>query len=168
MGQHHPETRYDVFTDPEIKDEDKIRAFSIMVGGFYKHGPGETVSDLEQKHPLAHPVSTPLTMTKEELSSMVYEVPGCPGGSDITFALTADKYLLLADMRKTALFPPITDDQWAKINWRHIWCDHSFYDVIWGKWSLEKEIQAARQEGTYVRPVEYVRVRGGNHFVGVI
>lgn len=154
---------YNPFGDLSLSPEEQVIRFGLWVSGYYNHD--ENHFKLELRTPLERPPPSITTMTQAEQESFVYGPAGSPGGSDLLLALTSTQYGIFEEIQKAALFPAAADNEWAKIPWRHVWSDHSIWEVVWAKWQLEKELKEAKGKVNFIRPVEFVRLRGSNHFV---
>ncbi|TCD64854.1 hypothetical protein EIP91_003558 [Steccherinum ochraceum] len=153
---------YSPIRDPELSAEEGIKRFPFWVSGYYKHG--STVSELEVRNALPTPKATFVAMSANESIPVVYSPPGAVDGSDFMLAWGAIKNDTFVEVKDAALKPEKRGDQWAKIPWRHIWGDHSIWEVVYGQWQLEKDIAATRKSGSFARPIEAIRLPGCNHF----
>ena len=57
---------------------------------------------------------------------------------------------------------------WDAVELRHVWCDRSVWEVMWGVHKFRELLREMRQTGQPLRNVTSVRLRGANHFVGNI
>lgn len=148
------------------------------MSGYYAHG--DSASELEHRIALAEPTPTILTMSPEDIQAKLHAPPAIPGGSDDLLVVTGIRHGLYDTMRRaTLLFADPGDTEaeagkeedavrsdWKGIELRYIWCDRSVWEVPWGTWALQAELEEARKAGNEIRNVVIFRLKGANHFVG--
>ncbi|KIY43941.1 hypothetical protein FISHEDRAFT_52302 [Fistulina hepatica ATCC 64428] len=71
----------------------------------------------------------------------------------------------LARLRRYALFDDTVRQAWPLTKIRVTWNDRSPWDMIWGSWALEKEINVSVADKL---DIHFQRLRGFNHFVRVM
>ncbi|KAI0339752.1 alpha/beta-hydrolase [Trametopsis cervina] len=174
LGFPPPAAFYNPLTDPSHSHGEGIKLFPVWVSGYYAHG--NSPDTLEHRTPLEHPRPTLLTMTPEEVSGTRYLAPGAPGGSDQVLMQAGIQHGLFASLRERALYlSPTTDatqassdtnsyDGWDSVELRYLWCDESPWEIPWGTWALQNELEDATKAGKRVRRIEIVRLTKANHF----
>ncbi|KAI9061797.1 alpha/beta-hydrolase [Trametes sanguinea] len=167
LGYPLPENPYNPLFDPTIPAEERERAFTNWVSGYYVHG--ATPDTLERKTPLLDPPPTLSTLTPEEISRTLSLGPGAPGGSDALLLHFGIKLGLYEPLRKGALYQPPQDwesgDALRDVEVRYVSCERSVWEMPWGTMYLEKELKEARAKGLPLRNVRLVFVKDANHFV---
>ena len=109
-------------------------------------------------------------MSKEDIESALYPPPANPGGSDNVLMELGIRYGLYSTLREASLYPPerLSDkyaSSWDSVTLRYVWCDRSVWEMPWGTWALQSELDNAKKDGKRTRQVELVRLDGANHFV---
>ncbi|KAJ2977075.1 hypothetical protein NUW54_g11466 [Trametes sanguinea] len=167
LGYPLPENPYNPLFDPTIPAEERERAFTNWVSGYYVHG--DTPDTLERKTPLLDPPPTLSTLTPEEISRTLSLGPGAPGGSDAHLLHFGIKLGLYEPLRKGALYQPPQDlesgDALRNVEVRYVSCERSVWEMPWGTMYLEKELEDARVKRLPLRNVRLVFVKDANHFV---
>ncbi|KAI0668266.1 hypothetical protein C8Q78DRAFT_980478 [Trametes maxima] len=159
---------YHPLFDPEIPPEDRGRAFSNWVSGYYNHG--DTFETLQKKTPLQDPPPTLSVLTPEEVARTQCLPPGAPGGSDALLLEIGLKVGVFAALKDSALYLPGRNqdskrgDAWPNVEVRHVSCERSVWELPVGTWALKKELETAKQNGKPLRIVKMVLIRGANHF----
>lgn len=142
------------------------KVFPTWVTSHFKHD--ESSRTLEYSRPLVVPPSSLGTLPQ----STVCAEATAPGGVDTLYSsvLVSSTGVTVAKEMKDAVVYR-SDSQapgWGQVLLKHIWCDHSSWHTVYCAWCFEDEWKAAREAGTLTRPVEFVRFRRANHFVGLI
>ncbi|OSD03769.1 hypothetical protein PYCCODRAFT_1434156 [Trametes coccinea BRFM310] len=167
LGYPLPENPYNPLFDPTIPPNERERAFTNWVSGYYVHG--TTPDTLERKTPLRDPPPTLSTLTPEEISRTLSLGPGAPGGSDALLLHFGIKLGLFESLRKGALYLPAKEsesgDALRDVEVRYVSCERSVWEMPWGTMYLEKELDEARAEGLPLRNIRLVFVKDANHFV---
>ncbi|KAH9937793.1 uncharacterized protein BXZ73DRAFT_89228 [Epithele typhae] len=166
LGYQPPGTNiYNPLWDPDATVED----FAFWVSGYYRHG--DTEGTLEGRTPLKSPAPTLMTLTDEERASTLFPSPSDPDGSDQMLLVGGRASGVFSDLRKAAFALPPTGKNGAvrkDVEIRCVWCDASIWEMVWARWKMEEELQAAKETRISMREVESVRLAGCNHFVGGI
>ena len=177
--------------DASLTKEEASAAFATWVSGYYSHGTGETLDQLQIRRPVADPPPTISTLSDAERAWAHHSE------CDAALHFSALRCGLFGHLRKAALRLGIRDAsspaarargegtedaspsyswfhegagpefQWPAVEVRHILCDRSVWEIYYGKWPLQAELEEAHREGRRVREVTFVRLRGANHFVSV-
>lgn len=138
--------------------------FPRWVSGYYQHGP----DTLEYRNALETPSPT-LDSTPEWTTSFSQITPK---GADSSFILAFLKHpSVVTDMRVALLYPSrfrSQDQSWNDVPLRHVWCEQSVWTTVHGARSLQAEVDAAKNGGISIRPVEITCVKGANHFVSPV
>ena len=163
LGYAPPDGWWNPLTDPSLPPGEGAKLFPAWVSGYYKHG--KLPVEVEMHTPLKEPQPTLATMTDEEVESSIYPPPGNPGGSDETLYRAGKHHSYWTEIRKLTFFPEVLDDTWAKIPLRFVWGDRSIWEVPYGKWCIEGELEEAKAQGKFARVIELVKLPGANHFV---
>ncbi|EIM81598.1 alpha/beta-hydrolase [Stereum hirsutum FP-91666 SS1] len=180
IGYDPPEEFYNPLSHPSLAPGEGAKIFPAWVSGYYAHG--DSASELEHRIALAEPTPTILTMSPEDIQAKLHAPPAIPGGSDDLLVVTGIQHGLYDTMRRATLFfanPGVAEAEageeegeeeavrgdWKGIELRYIWCDRSVWEVPWGTWALQAELQEARKAGKETRNVVLVRLKGANHFV---
>ncbi|KAL5531023.1 hypothetical protein ACEPAG_3899 [Sanghuangporus baumii] len=170
LGYAPPETFYNPLAELSESPEQVLRKFQAYVSGYYSHG--ELPRGLELRNPASQPRPTFETMSSDEIESSMYPSPALPGRSDTLLFEAGIQHGLFRELKDEVLYrctstTSIDDvlDAWNNVKVRYIWCDHSPWEVPWGVWSMQAELEAAKTLGKpVIRQIEFVRVEGANHF----
>ena len=128
---------------------------------------------------MSNPPPTITKMSQGELDLHLYTPPGSPDGCDAILVIFGVKYKIFERLRKAALFPDdkiqVSNEQttkqadntrnWQSITLRWVWCDHSIWEAPHAYWCLKEELQEAQGSGKQARRVDFIRLRGANHYV---
>ncbi|CDO68088.1 hypothetical protein BN946_scf184788.g19 [Trametes cinnabarina] len=166
LGYPLPDDPYNPLFDPAIPPEERERAFTNWVSGYYAHG--NTPDALERKTPLQDPPPTLSTLTPEDIARTLSLGPGAPGGSDALLLHFGIKLGLYEPLRKGALYLPTADqggNALQNVEVRYVSCERSVWEMPWGTLHLERELEEARAKGLPLRNIRLVFVRDANHFV---
>lgn len=169
--------------------------FATWVSGYFLHGEPykSDGSTLERSNTQPSPPPTLNTLTEEDRKSALFPPPGEQGGSDQILFVRGIPSGVFDTLRKGALFlrasgaqepdkdgnwhasdsdssleAEATGDAWPNIEIRYVWCDQSFWEVIWGVMSMKGELEEAKKAGKNIRKVTYLRLKGSNHFVSAL
>lgn len=164
---------------PSLAPGEGAKLFPTWVSGYYAHG--NSASELEHCVAQAVPIPTILNMSPEDIQANLHAPPAIPGGSDDLLLAAGIRHGLYDVMRRAALFftssgasegqgeeENAVRSEWKGIELRYIWCDRSVWEMPWGVWALQEELEEARKAGKEVRNVVLVRLKGANHFVGCL
>ncbi|OCB85145.1 hypothetical protein A7U60_g7771 [Sanghuangporus baumii] len=169
LGYAPPETFYNPLAELSESPEEVFEKFQAYVSGYYSHG--ELPHGLELRNPAPQPRPTFETMLPEEIESSMYPSPAFPGRSDTLLLEAGIQHGLFRELKDAVLYrqtrTALSDDvlgAWDNVKVRYVWCDHSSWEVPWGAWSMQTELEAAKILGKPVRQIEFVRVEGANHF----
>ena len=69
------------------------------------------------------------------------------------------------EVKVAAIFPSLGGSDWDSVKLRQVWGDRSSWAEFWAIECLRNEIAEKETFGKRARPVEFVRMRGANHFV---
>lgn len=166
FGYPPSDNQYNPLFDDDIPLNDREKAFTNWVSGYYVHG--DTPETLELKTPLQSPSPTLSTLTPEEIGRTLCLPPGAPGGSDSMLLDLGLKLGLFSSLRESGLYMPKegqSGDAWDSVEVRYISCERSVWEMPWGTSLLKKEIEAAQVRSLPMRTIRFVFVRGANHFV---
>ncbi|KAI8992840.1 Alpha/Beta hydrolase protein [Trametes punicea] len=168
LGYPMPENPYNPLFDSEIPTEERGKAFTNWVSGYYFHG--DTLDTLERRTSLVDPRPTLSTLTPEDISHALFLPPAAPGGSDEILLQTGIKVGLYEALRKEAFYTSagnkhLDEDRWRDVEVRYVSCERSVWEMPWGTMNLEKELEFARTQGLPMRNVQLVFVKDANHFV---
>ncbi|EJC99741.1 uncharacterized protein FOMMEDRAFT_160186 [Fomitiporia mediterranea MF3/22] len=154
LGYPPPAEVYHPLKDPSMPPGEGAKFFSSWVSGYYSHG--NSVSELELRKPLANPRPTIETMTPEDIGSAMYPPAAYPGGADFSLMEAGVQHGLFNFLREATLYPPFTGEkpkEWDSIQLKYIWCDKSVWEMPWGTWALQNELEEAKKKGKPIRPV---------------
>ena len=134
---------------------------------YYAHGDVRTsgVAALESRTALESPPPTITTMTAEDIADSVHSAPGERGGTEQLLAQASIMHGTYASLHRRAFHLADSADDWSRVGVRWLWGDHSIWESPLVAWTLEGELEEARKDGRPVRKVQFVRLRGANHFV---
>ncbi|EIW56755.1 uncharacterized protein TRAVEDRAFT_170736 [Trametes versicolor FP-101664 SS1] len=166
FGYPPPDNQYNPLFDADIPLNDREKAFTNWVSGYYVHG--DTPETLELKTPLQSPPPTLSTLTPEEIGRTLCLPPGGPGGSDSMLLDLGLKLGLFSSLREGGLYMPKegqSGDAWDSVEVRYISCERSVWEMPWGTSLLRKEMEAAQEQSLPMRTIRFVFVKGANHFV---
>ncbi|KAI0293846.1 alpha/beta-hydrolase [Multifurca ochricompacta] len=150
MGYPAPDGYYYL---SEGKDDD--------MKSYYTHG--ETLETLSRTA-LDDPRPTILAMSAEDIELAFYVPPSLPDGVDMLLLRNGLKSGLFERLRMSAVFVPDgTEDGWCNVEFRYFWCDRSLWQMPWGIWSFNAEIESAKELDKQVRRHSIVRMSGANH-----
>lgn len=169
-GYVPPKGLYHALHDPELAPQERMAFFGKWVSAYFAHGDVEHggLEALESRNFLENPSPTITRMSPEELAESAYSAPGEDGGSEQSIAGASIVHGTYASLRKGAFhlrdLAPGTDD-WRDVVIRYLWCDASTWEMPLSYLTLSAELKEVEKQGKGVRNVEWVRVRGANHFV---
>ncbi|KAF7790420.1 hypothetical protein EIP86_001375 [Pleurotus ostreatoroseus] len=110
-------------------------------------------------------------MSPGDIQDALYDAPTIPGGSDDILMRAGIQHGLWTVIREAVLYASSSDssgskskNDWDHIELRYIWCDQSVWEMPWGTWALQAEIDAARNSGKPLRNISIMRLTGANHF----
>ncbi|EJC98281.1 uncharacterized protein FOMMEDRAFT_162047 [Fomitiporia mediterranea MF3/22] len=169
LGYPPPAEVYHPLEDPSMPPGEGGKFFLSWVSGYYSHG--KSVSELELRKPLTNPRPTIETMTPNDLASTMYVYAEFPDGADKTLMEAGVQHGLFNFLREATLYPPFTEEKskdWDSIQLKYIWCDSSVWEMPWGAWAFQNELEEAKKKGKPTRPVSVVRMEGANHFVSFV
>ncbi|KAI0833345.1 hypothetical protein BC628DRAFT_1307400 [Trametes gibbosa] len=155
--------------DTTIPLEERVPAFLNWITGYFEHG--NTPETLENKVYLQDPPPTVSALTPEQLANITCMAPGMPGGSDDTLVASGVKLGLFASLKERALYPPKKDDAgsngdaWREVEVRFVTCERSISGALWARMLMRKEVEEAKAKGLPMRDIQFVAIRGANHFV---
>lgn len=171
----HPDG-YNPLFDPALAPGEGPRIFPAWISGYYSHG--EDLTKLEFRDALPKPLPTILSMDPSEVHACLELSPTLPGGSDDRLLMLGIKLGVFAQVRDEVAYLTekkiVTDDdgeeeevdkEWNNLALRYVWCDQSAWEMPWGKFCLEAELEEGKKAGKMLRKIEMVRLKGGNHFV---
>ncbi|KAH9850910.1 hypothetical protein C2E23DRAFT_266108 [Lenzites betulinus] len=153
---------YHPLFDPSVAPDDRDQMFSHWVSGYYDHG--DTFETLEQKTPLQSPPPTITALTPEEIAHALYLPPGVPGGSDELLLRTGIRLDAFKRLKDLALYLGDGESAWPDVEVCYVSCGRSVWELPWGTWELQHEVEAANQNGVPMRRVRMVRIQEANHF----
>ncbi|KAL5522412.1 hypothetical protein ACEPAG_8428 [Sanghuangporus baumii] len=169
LGYPPPAKFYNPLSEPSLAAGEGVKLFPSWVSGYYLHG--NSSAELEHRNALPEPRPTIETMSKEDIEAALFPPPANPGGSDQILMDTGIRCGLYAALRKAALFPPASslsnsklESYWASVTLRYVWCDRSVWEMSWGTWALQSELENAKNVGIYSRKIQFVKLDGANHF----
>lgn len=169
-GYTVPKELYHPLHDPALAPQEKTEQFGKWVSAYFAHGDVERdgIAALESRHYLDDPSPTITRMTPEEIAESAYPGPGEEGGSEQGIAMASMIHGTYSSLRKNAFI--LRDsvsggDDWRDIEIRYLWCDASIWEMPLAYLSVLKELEEASKAGKATRKVEWVRIRGANHFV---
>ncbi|KAL5496029.1 hypothetical protein ACEPAH_3122 [Sanghuangporus vaninii] len=169
LGYPPPAKFYNPLSEPSLAAGEGVKLFPSWVSGYYLHG--NSSAELEHRIALPEPRPTIETMSKEDIEAALFPPPANPGGSDQILMDTGIRCGLYAALRKAALFPPASslssskpELDWASVTLRYVWCDRSVWEMPWGTWALQSELENAKNVGIHSRKVQFVKLDGANHF----
>ena len=166
LGYAPPPSYYNPVTHDSVNG---AKLFPAWVSGYYAHG--SSPSALEFHVPLETPPPSVLGMSTDDLESALYNAPAVPGGSDYTLVHAGVDHGLWATIRKAALYPPAAApdgavrSSWDEVELRYIWCEQSDWEIPWGAWAFQAEMEEAKAYGRRMRRVSVARLASANHFV---
>ncbi|TCD66600.1 hypothetical protein EIP91_001157 [Steccherinum ochraceum] len=122
---------YSPFSNPDLPPGEAANRFPAWVSGYYSHGDGHTLSDLEMRDALQDPKPTVVAMSQDDLEYAMYPAGGAPDGADMTFYMGALSNGILKEVREEALMRTQVEggEEWARVAWRHVWGDRSIWEV---------------------------------------
>ncbi|KAI0630696.1 hypothetical protein C8Q77DRAFT_1160239 [Trametes polyzona] len=177
LGYPRPMDLYHPLADASISPEHLPAVYNRWLAGYYAHGdvPAHGSVALESVTPVEGIPDTISGLTEDELSGSLYTPPMEPSGNDRLLIEACLSHGTWADLKDAAFYPsqalpvvgvhsenPVAD--WSCVGVRVAWCDRSMWEMPWGAHLLEKELAEARAAGETVRDVEFVRLKGANHF----
>ncbi|KAH8105126.1 alpha/beta-hydrolase [Cristinia sonorae] len=162
LGYPPKEGCWNPLLDPTLPEGEGLKIFPRWVSGYFMHG--EKPEDIAPRDFSSEILPTLDRMTPEDLQSALFVPPGLPGASDDVLFRAVMIHQLSGEVRKAVIFPASHDSAWSKVKLRHVWGDRSTWSEFWGAVCLEREIEAETKEGKFARHVEFVRLRGANHF----
>ena len=114
-----------------------------------------------------------MKMSDADVAEVLHCRPGELHASDALIVQAGVAHGTFERMKRQALY--VKDgargeggDEWAEVEVRYVWCDMSVWEMPWGARVVSEELEAAREAGTDVRNVQFVRFRGANHFVSLV
>lgn len=165
LGYPRPESSYQPFEDQTLTPGEAIKAFALWVAGYYQHG--AAADQLELRTALKNPPPTIATMQQEDIATSLHVIPDMTKFSDGIIFSGCQKQNLGESLRNRLLYPSDMKGSWANIKLKYIWCDMSVWEMPWGVWKLEKELEGAKTAGKPFRTTSVLRMRGCNHFVRI-
>ncbi|KAL5523351.1 hypothetical protein ACEPAF_1618 [Sanghuangporus sanghuang] len=169
LGYPPPAKFYNPLSEPSLAAGEGVKLFPTWVSGYYLHG--NSPAELEHRIALLEPRPTIETMSKEDIEAALFPPSANPGGSDQILMDTGIRCGLYAALRKAALYPPASplssgnpESDWASVTLHYVWCDRSVWEMPWGTWALQSELENAKNVGIYSRRVQFVKLDGANHF----
>lgn len=176
LGYPPPSDFYNPLTHPSLPPGEGAKIFPAWVSGYYAHG--SSASELEHRTALEVPAPTISTMSPDDVHAALYAPPAVPGGSDDVLMHVGIDHGLWTTLRRKALRLSVDVDsnanlqqsqsRWSDVELRYIWCDHSVWEMPWGAWALQAELQQAKDAGEPLRRITLTRLNGANHFVSYI
>ncbi|KAF7790431.1 hypothetical protein EIP86_001386 [Pleurotus ostreatoroseus] len=167
IGYPPPNDFYNPLTHPSLPPGEGVKLFPAWVSGYYLHG--DSPSLLEHRIALEDPKPTILSMSSDDLQDSLFNAPAIPGGSDDVLMHAGIRHGLWSAIREGALYIPVSGDaresDWDGIELRYIWCDQSVWEMPWGTWALQAELDNAKNSGRPLRNISLTRLTGANHFV---
>ncbi|THH15943.1 hypothetical protein EW146_g4608 [Bondarzewia mesenterica] len=169
LGYPPPAEFYNPLSHASLPRGEGAKLFPAWVSGYYRHG--DSPSELEHRTALHEPRPTILTMSQEDVLSALHAAPTDPGGSDAILLEAGIRHGLYASLKEAALYPPtstsletVSKNHWPDVEVRYLWCDHSVWEMPWGTWALQAELETSKRSGKRMRNIRLVRLRGANHF----
>lgn len=109
-------------------------------------------------------------MSPYDIHAALHAPPAVPGGSDDVLMHVGIDHGLWTTLRRKALSVHVDAKlpqslQWSDVELRYIWCDHSVWEMPWGAWAIQDELQQAKDAGEPLRRITLMRLSGANHFV---
>lgn len=135
------------------------------MSGYYDHGSPITVASLEHRNALATPQASIVGMTPDDLAGVLYSPPSVSGASDNLIMMSGIKHGMYATLKERAFYPE--EGEWAGLEFRYVWCDHSVWEMPYTKLMIEAELEEAKKLNKRTREIKLVRLREANHFVGL-
>ncbi|KAI0669369.1 hypothetical protein C8Q78DRAFT_208939 [Trametes maxima] len=168
-GYPPPPDFYEPLFDTTLTEAERIERFAVWVTGYYAHGDvfTEGYSALEFRDALADPPPTLTRMSPEDIAELTHTPPQTADGSDTLLAavcLAHQPYGALKDAAFYLRSPVEGASNWVGVEVRHVWCDHSIWEMPWGAKFIVEELEEAKRAGRPIRDVQVVRFRGANHF----
>ncbi|KAI0833353.1 alpha/beta-hydrolase [Trametes gibbosa] len=165
-----PPGLYNPLFDVEIALEAREDVFAMWVSGYFLHG--STPETLALREYQKEPPPTLSLLTPEEAARIVTMLG--PSGSDGLLAYRAIQLETWRTIREAAmrLGSPSgvsgrhgAGGSWADVGVRCVTCEHSICDCVFTRMGLENEVAEAREQGVPLRDVQFVMIKGANHFV---
>ncbi|KAI0713772.1 Alpha/Beta hydrolase protein [Earliella scabrosa] len=165
-GYQLPAELYHPLQDPSLSPAEQTDRFGPWVVSYYAHGDVRTsgVAALESRTALESPPPTITTMTAEDIADSVHSAPGEHGGTEQLLAQASIMHGTYASLHRRAFHLADAAEDWSRVEVRWLWGDHSIWESPLAAWTLERELEEARKDGRPVRKVQFVRLRGANHF----
>ncbi|KAH8114764.1 hypothetical protein DFH11DRAFT_1508701 [Phellopilus nigrolimitatus] len=174
LGYPSPEGAYSPFSDPEIPQDMVDAAFAKWISSYYAHpaysdisaggtSPGCSIETLQDRTP-GNPYRscTTDTLTAEELFLVTDLAPAARSEQKMVWNIQLPTF---HDQARRALLFRDNEYLLPELNICSVYGLASEWDVQWAVWELEKDYTRWRAEGIRVRPVKFMPVEGGNHFV---
>ncbi|KAH8114765.1 Alpha/Beta hydrolase protein [Phellopilus nigrolimitatus] len=174
LGYPNPGGGYFIFSDTEIPQDKVGAAFARWVSSYFTHPaysgiatggtpPVRSLESLQQRMPeRPYRVCTTDTLTGEELLLITETAPLVR--SEQQFAENIQVATFGEQARRALLFGA-NEDLLPELNVRHVYGPASEWHTQWAVWGLEKDYATWRAEGKRVRPIQFIPVEGGNHFM---
>ncbi|KAI0823786.1 hypothetical protein BC628DRAFT_1324108 [Trametes gibbosa] len=170
IGYPSPVGHYHPLRDPSIAVEQRFSLFDEWVSSYFDHGDVWTQGSaaLAYRHPATNISSTKSRMSAADLAMAVYGPTAEPTGGDSLFIFACILHDVLPKHREDVFFlrgeGALGADEWRGAEVRLVWGDRSIWEVLWAAYLLNKELQESRDAGKPVRSVDFVQLKGANHF----
>ena len=151
--------------------EERIEKFAAWVPSYFTHGEllAFGLKALEDRNAAEDVPPTVARMSAEDIAEST-SAAGALGGCEDLFAKACFAHGVYEWLRKKAFSlqdVPAGEDDWRSVELRYIWCDRSIWEMPLLAWTLPRELEEVEKTGGSVRKVNYVRLRGANHFVSL-
>lgn len=161
---------YSPIRDPNVRPEDRSKAFGHWVSGYYVHSPAVlaafpsvTLDELRhglQQQPEENPppqrLASVARMSTEELAEITD--PEVLATSHMTFG-SIDPAVYKKNLDDALLNSSV----WPRVRVSLVWCDMSPGETLLSTWYLASQLANNWPQGA--RKVDLVRFEGANHFV---
>ncbi|KAH8114810.1 Alpha/Beta hydrolase protein [Phellopilus nigrolimitatus] len=173
LGYSSPEGTYRPSLDPDIPEDKLGLVFAKWVSSYYAHPaysdtfPGEklhhrSIGSLQDRLPEnPYRASTSDTLTAEELVLITDAAPANRSEQPLSFNVHPSTF---HDQARRALLRD-NRDLLPRLKTRLVYGLASISGIQRAAWELEKDCTKWRTESGQVRPIEFIPIKGANHFM---
>jgi len=165
FGYDQPPEGYNPFTDPDLPTPQAVfENFQYWVSGYYDHPDlaSRSISGLNFDKRGSRPSVD--NMTEEETAVNFDPVAAARTETPMFFQMQP----VLKILAQTCLFDEkVTSDVLPQLEVVHLFCAKAQWYCIWGMIETERQYKEHLNLGHKVRPIRFLEIEGGNHFVSL-
>ena len=165
FGYDQPPEGYDPFTDPNLPTPQAIfENFKYWVSGYYKHPDlaSRSIDGLNFDKRGSRPSVN--NMTEDETAVNFDPV----AAARTEFPMFFQMQPVLKILAQTCLFDEkVTSKVLPQLEVVHLYCAKAQWYCLWGMIETERQYNEHLKLGHKVRPIRFLEIKGGNHFVSL-